>query len=375
VVLDAAGRIVTNHHVVEGARRIQVTLHDGRRFDARVIGSDAPTDIAVIQLERPPSDLSPLPLAAVRSARLGEVVLAIGNPFGLQGSVTMGIVSATGRAGMGIVDYEDFIQTDAAINPGNSGGALVDLDGTVLGINTAIHSTSGGSNGIGFAVPAGMVRDIVDRLTADGKVVRSWLGVGIQDVDPGAAPVLGLTSPAGALVNHVEAETPAGKAGVRTGDVIVAVDAQPVQDSVHLRRQIALRKPGSDVAVDLVRDGEPLQLAVRLDAMPERGPKPATDAVASGADAGLGLSLAKVDAATLAREGYDTDGKPGLLITSLQPGSRGESAGLAPGDVILQADRAPVQDAAGLRDAARDGALLWVARQGASRFVWVDPPR
>ncbi len=375
IVLDASGLILTNHHVIEDARRIDVTLHDGRTFTARVLGSDAPTDLALIQLEGQPSGLHPLTLAVDRPARLGEVVLAIGNPFGLDGSVSMGIVSAVGRAGMGIVDHEEFIQTDAAINPGNSGGALVGLDGRVLGVNTAIQSTNGGSLGIGFAVPASLARDIVDRLKADGRVRRSWLGVGVQDVTPEAARALGVTGGVGALINQVEADTPAARGGVRVGDVVVAANGRPVTDAAALRRIVSLAPAGERATFDLIRDGKPLSLTLALDPVPEaqNAARPDRRPEAGAGGGSLGATLQPLSTEDAKRFGLAAT-TTALIVTGVAPGSRAATAGLRPGDLLLEADRQPLKTREQLDTAARDGALLLVRRGERSSFVWLEPP-
>ncbi|MFM2160739.1 MAG: hypothetical protein RLZZ383_251 [Pseudomonadota bacterium] len=376
IVLDASGLILTNHHVIEDARRIDVTLHDGRTFPARVLGSDAPTDLALVQLEGQPTGLHALSLAVDRPARLGEVVLAIGNPFGLDGSVSMGIVSAVGRAGMGIVDHEEFIQTDAAINPGNSGGALVGLDGRVVGVNTAIQSTNGGSLGIGFAVPAALAQDIVDRLKTDGRVRRSWLGVGVQDVTPEAAKALGLTGAAGALINQVEGETPAARGGVRVGDVVVSANGRVVDDAAALRRIVSLAPAGERATFEIVRDGKPITLTIALDPVPETQSAIRPDRRADGATGGgsLGATLQPLTAEDAKRFGLATTASA-LVVTGIVPGSRAAAAGLRPGDLLLEADRAPLKTREQLEAAARDGALLLVQRGERSSFVWLPAPR
>jgi serine protease Do len=264
VLVDARGLILTNHHVVADAEKLTVTLHDGRQVTAKVRGSDPATDVALIELEEPVSGLEPLELGDSEQLRLGQTVLAIGNPFGLQGTVTMGIVSALDRGGMGLADYEDFIQTDAAINPGNSGGALVDARGRLVGINTAIHSLSGGYEGVGFAIPSNMASEIMSRLLADGRVVRGYLGVGIEDVDPAKTQTLGLGElPHGAMVRTVEPGSPSAAAGLEPGDVIVEVDGVAVRDAAHLRRQIAMKGATADVALKVIRGGRPLDLRAR----------------------------------------------------------------------------------------------------------------
>ena len=273
VIVSADGLVLTNNHVVQGATELRVTLADGRDLLAKVVGTDPKTDIAVIRIDDA-EDLVPLEIGDAKALRLGETVLAIGNPFGLGHTVTMGIVSATGRAGMGIVDYEDFIQTDAAINPGNSGGALVDMRGRLVGINTAIFSRNGGYQGIGFAVPTNLASKVMDALVADGRVRRGWLGVGIQNLDSGLVEQLGLASSHGALISHVTPNTPASKAGLMARDVVVALDTTKVRNSSQLRNTISLTKPGKLVKLDILRAGRPLALDVTLGEMPGQAGEP-----------------------------------------------------------------------------------------------------
>ncbi|MEZ4400140.1 MAG: trypsin-like peptidase domain-containing protein [Kofleriaceae bacterium] len=274
VIVSADGRVLTNAHVVGDARTIAVTLRDGTELGAKILGIDQRSDVAVLQLvpgkgKQLPA-LKPLPMGASGKVRLGEVVLAVGNPFGVGQAVTMGIVSAVGRASVGIEEYEDFIQTDAAINPGNSGGALVDMQGKLIGINTAILSRSGGYQGIGFAIPTDMARPIMDMLVADGRVSRGYLGVALAPVDQAGRDKLGVKGLVGVGVSEVGAGTPAAKAGLRPGDVITAMDGQPVREVNRLRNLVAMRGAGKLVRLDIVRGGAPTQVAVTLGELPER---------------------------------------------------------------------------------------------------------
>jgi Do/DeqQ family serine protease len=274
VVVSANGVVVTNHHVVDRAEQITVRLSDGREFSARVVGSDEPTDLAVLQLNDA-TDLTAMPFGDSDTVRVGEMVMAIGNPFGLSGSVSLGIVSAMGRSQMGITDYDNFIQTDAAVNPGNSGGALVNMDGELVGINTAILSRSGGSQGVGFAIPSSMVQSVVESLQRDGRVVRGWLGIGIQDITPALANALSLSDGAGVLVSEVEPGGPAHAAGLRAGDVVLEVRGEEVHDSQSLRTQVALSRPGDPLALTVLRNGQRMQ----VEALPGERPNP--DSIAS----------------------------------------------------------------------------------------------
>jgi len=262
VIISSDGYIVTNHHVVEGANEVKVALGDKREFPARVVGTDSKTDLAVLKIEQ--TGLPALPLSDSSKVQVGDVVLAIGNPFGVGQTVTMGIVSATGRGGLGIEDYEDFIQTDAAINPGNSGGALVNAEGQLIGINTAILSRSGGSQGIGFAIPASMARNVTDQIMRGGKVSRAQLGVLIQPMTPGLAKAFKLTKAEGALVSDVLPNTPAERAGLRPGDVVTRVEDRSVSDSRTLQLMIAEMNPGKSVLVTVMRDGNERQFTVAL---------------------------------------------------------------------------------------------------------------
>jgi len=269
VIVDPAGIVVTNNHVVAGADRIQVNLHDGRVFKAELIGRDAPTDLAIIRITEDVADLVAIPLGDSDSLRIGEFVLAVGNPFGLSGTVTLGIVSALGRGGIDVAKYEDFIQTDAAINPGNSGGALIDSQGNLVGINTAISSRSGGYDGIGFAIPTNMVRPVLDRLLRFGRIDRSFLGVGLEQVNAQVAEQLALPGDTqGAVVTQVWRNTPAAAAGLKAGDVVVAFDGAPIASVLKLRNELALAGVGTQVELGILRDGKTRIVKTQLARMP-----------------------------------------------------------------------------------------------------------
>jgi len=269
VIVSTDGRVLTNAHVVKGASEITVTLHDGSEIEARVIGTDPKADLAVLQLEGTLPPLSPIPFGDSDALRLGEVVLAVGDPFGIGKSVTMGIVSAKGRGGMGIEEYEDFIQTDAAINPGNSGGALVNLRGELVGINTAIASPNGGYAGIGFAIPTNMAQPIMEMLVKDGKVSRGYLGVNIATVTATLAKQHKLPATRGALVADVQPDSPAARAGLADGDVIVAINGQPVRSGDVLRNTIAMTRPGTIVDLEVMRkNGNKAVLKAKLGELP-----------------------------------------------------------------------------------------------------------
>jgi serine protease Do len=272
VIVTADGYVLTNHHVVDAADEVTVTLDDERRLPAKLVASDEKTDLAVLKIEGGP--FRPALLGDSDSVRVGEWVVAAGNPFGLASTITAGIVSAKGRVGVGVADYENFLQTDAAINPGNSGGPLVNLRGEVIGINTAIYSRSGSGSGIGFAIPINMARDVKNSLIADGRVVRGYLGVFIRNIDAEDARSAGLDRPQGALVRGVQSGTPAERAGLRSGDIILRVDGTAIRRMEQLRAEIAAIRPGSDVILDVLREGEGRTVTVRLGELPSETPVP-----------------------------------------------------------------------------------------------------
>jgi Do/DeqQ family serine protease len=267
VIVSPDGYILTNNHVIEGANEINVYASDKREMKARVIGADPKTDIAVVKVEG--KNMPTLPFADSSQAQVGDIALAIGNPFGIGQTVTMGIISATGRGDLGIEDYEDFIQTDAAINPGNSGGALINASGQLIGVNTAILSGAGGNQGVGFAVPSNLARAVMNQLLRNGKVVRGYLGVMIQPVTPEIAKALNLPDARGALVSEVTAGAPAAKAGMAPGDCIVELNGQRVDDSRELRLKTGELAPGSNVKLKLIRDGNPREVSITLGELPK----------------------------------------------------------------------------------------------------------
>ncbi|QYY31298.1 MULTISPECIES: Do family serine endopeptidase [Cupriavidus] len=266
VIVSAEGYILTNHHVVDGADEIEVALTDGRKANAKVVGSDPETDLAVLKISL--KELPAITLGRLENVKVGDVVLAIGNPFGVGQTVTMGIVSALGRSHLGINTFENFIQTDAAINPGNSGGALVDAQGNLLGINTAIYSRSGGSLGIGFAIPVSTAKQVMESIISTGSVTRGWIGVEPQDMTPEIAESFGLDAKQGALIAAVVQGGPADKAGVKPGDVLASVDGQPITDTTALLNAIAQLKPGVDIKMKVIRRGKPAELTVTIGKRP-----------------------------------------------------------------------------------------------------------
>ena len=269
VIVTSDGTILTNNHVVAKATKVIVILNNKRRFTAKVVGTDPQTDIAVLKIKA--TGLPTLPLGNSSHVRTGDIVLAIGQPFGVGETVTMGIVSATDRGGLGIEDYEDFIQTDAAINPGNSGGPLINNRGEVIGINTAIIGPSGGNAGIGFAIPINLARHIMDEILKKGKVVRGYLGAIVQNVTPAIAKQFGVPSAKGALLGDVESGTAASEAGLKRGDIITAIDGKPVEDARRLRLRISLTPPGTVVKLKVYRNRKPMEVSVKLRELPEKG--------------------------------------------------------------------------------------------------------
>ncbi|CBJ36673.1 putative serine protease do-like precursor (degP) [Ralstonia solanacearum CMR15] len=266
VIVSSEGYILTNHHVVDGADEIEVALTDGRKANAKVVGTDPETDLAVLKISL--TNLPAITLGRLENVRVGDVVLAIGNPFGVGQTVTMGIVSALGRSHLGINTFENFIQTDAAINPGNSGGALVDAEGNLLGINTAIYSRSGGSLGIGFAIPVSLAKQVMESIISTGSVVRGWIGVEPQDVTPEIAESFGLSRKDGALIAAVVQGGPADRAGLRPGDILINVNGESIQDTTALLNSIAQLKPSTEAKVTVSRKGKPVELTIMVGKRP-----------------------------------------------------------------------------------------------------------
>lgn len=335
VIVDADdGYILTNNHVIENGDEIRVTLRDNRSFEAVLIGRDPATDIAVLRIDA--DGLTEVPLGNSENLLVGDFVVAIGNPFGLGQTVTSGIVSALGRSGINPEGYEDFIQTDASINPGNSGGALITLDGNLVGINTAIIAPNGGGNvGIGFAVPINMALGVMDQLVEFGEVQRGRLGVMIQDLTPDLADALGVEAQTGAIVSSVEPDTPADEAGLAAGDVIVAVNGEIVEGSADLRQKIGLRRPGDEVEISYIRDGERRAVAVELG---DSGGQQMTARERGASDALAGVRLSTLD------RGHPAWGEvEGVVASEIAPGSRAARAGLEAGDVITAVNRQSVE--------------------------------
>jgi serine protease Do len=332
VIVDGGGYILTNNHVVKDADTIKVTLSDTREFEGKVIGTDPKTDLAVIQIDQ--KDMPAIKWGDSDTLRVGETVIAVGSPYGLNQTVTQGIVSATGRANVNIADYEDFIQTDAAINPGNSGGPLINIRGELVGINTAIFSTSGGYQGIGFAIPSNMVKVIMDSLIKYQKVVRGWLGVSIQTVSEELAKEFKLKSRAGALVSDVMEDSPAEKGGIKRGDIIVEFEGKEIEDSLSLRNTVASTGPGTKAKVIVIRDGKKVKLTIEIGELPGEAAAKAGDYD----NALAGVSVQDLTPDLRQKLGISKRVK-GVLVA--EPG---EETGLKQGDVILEVNRVPVEN-------------------------------
>jgi len=368
VIVDSSGIIATNNHVVAGASRLEVTLQDGRKLAGEVIGTDPETDLALVRVKE--KDLPAAKLGDSTALEPGDWVVAVGNPFGLDHTVTVGVVSALGRSGIGVANYEDFIQTDAAINPGNSGGPLLNLDGEVIGINTAIRSSNGGSDGISFAVPSATLKSVMPGLEHGGRVSRGWLGVNIQPLTPELAESFGTRAKQGALVSQVLADTPARAAGLRAGDVILSVDGQSVAGPKELSAAIAKLEPGSEAKLVVLRDGEEKNFSVAL------AERPATDKLAQHelhgeAPTTYGLQLG--DLPRGAAHQLDVDG--GALVRQVEPGSPADDAGLVAGDVILSVGKHEVASADEAHEALAQlesgGRLLVHSEDGATHWVFL----
>ena len=371
VVVSADGYVLTNHHVVDNADDIRVDLADGRTLKATMIGSDQPSDLALLKIGA--TGLHPLTLGNSDAVQVGDVVLAIGNPLGVGQTVTMGIISAKGRAtGLGEGAYEDFLQTDAPINQGNSGGALVDTNGALIGINSQILSPSGGSIGIGFAIPTNMARHVMDQLRTSGHVRRAQLGVGIQPLTADLATSLGIRQTSGALVSSVAPDSPAAHAGVKRGDVITAFNGEPISDANTLRNRVADTTPGSQATLTVVRDGGEHRMTVQLGEMRESERHAQRGEPAGGDDTSFGVAVTPITPELASQLGLSSRAK-GLVVQEVQPESPAAEAGLQPGDVIEEVNRQPVSRVDQLRAAVGNASdrpmLLLVNRDGADLYL------
>ena len=356
VIVDPRGLVVTNHHVIEGASEIRVSLADRREFEAEVVLRDARSDLAVMRLKDARERFPAIDLGDSDALQVGDVVLAIGNPFGVGQTVTHGIVSAAARTQVGITDYQFFIQTDAAINPGNSGGALVDLAGRLIGINTAIFSRSGGSQGIGFAIPVNMVRVVIASAKGGGSVVRRpWLGAKLQPVTAEIAESLGLKRPAGALVASIMPESPAARAGLRSGDLIVAVDGQPVDDPNAFDYRFATKPLGGSAQLAVMRGGRETRLTVALQTAPETARE---EIVIQSRSPFLGARVANLSPA-LADELQLDPSTEGVVVLGVADGSIAQTLGFQKGDVVLAVNETRIERTRDLERAARASNRVW----------------
>jgi len=371
VIVSADGYIVTNNHVVEQADELMVLLGDKRNFPAKLIGTDPKTDLAVIKIEA--SGLPTLPWGNSTTLEVGELVLAVGNPFGLNQTVTMGIISAVGRANVGIVDYENFIQTDAAINPGNSGGALVNLQGQLIGINTAIFSRTGGYMGIGFAIPSQMVKHVMNSLIGHGKVIRGWLGVSIQELSEDLAKQFDAPDTQGALVGDVFSTSPAGLAGLQRGDIIRTYNDIQVKNPTHLRSLVADTAPNTSVPMTVLRNGKTVTLSVDIGEMPKdvASLSKAEPGSIQGDHALAGMYVEPV------KPGQTSDNQ-GVVVTQVEPNSPGERAGIRPGDILLEINRRTIRSVKDFEQLAGDlkakaPVLALIQRGKGTIFLTIKP--
>jgi len=372
VIVSENGYILTNNHVVQDADEIKIVLSDKREFKGKIVGSDPKTDLAVVKIDA--KDLPTIQIGSSGKLKTGDVVLAIGNPFGLNQTITMGIVSAVGRSNVGIADYEDFIQTDAAINPGNSGGALVNTSGQLVGINTAIFSTSGGYMGIGFAIPLDMAKTVMDSIIKTGKVTRGWLGVSIQNITPDLAKSLGIKDTSGALVSGVMKNSPAEKAGIKRGDIITELDGKTISDSRILRNMVADNAPGKTVTVTVMRKDKKELLKVTLGEFQDTK-------VAKKADFDFDNLLKDVVVQDLTPDLRERLNIPsditGVVVAQVAQDNPALNA-LQQGDVIMELERKPVANVKEYSEivskiGAKDGVLMLIYRDGATIFITLRP--
>ncbi|HEY7391124.1 MAG TPA: DegQ family serine endoprotease [Bryobacteraceae bacterium] len=372
VIMTSGGYILTNNHVVDGATDVRVTLKDKREFKARVIGTDPKSDLAVLKIDA--TNLPSITVGDSSKVEVGDYALAVGDPFGVGQTVTMGIVSATGRSNLGIETYEDFIQTDAPINPGNSGGALVNDRGELIGINTAIISHgSEGNQGIGFAIPSDMAVNVMEQIVKNGKVERAYLGILPQDVTPAMAKAFSENEPGGALVGDVTPNSPASRSGLEKGDIILDVNGKPVADSNDLRMKISMMAPGSEANLKVFRQGAEREVTVRLAELPTEEASAAPLNNGSGDSALSGVSVDNLDSQTAHDLGLPANTQ-GVVVTKVNPSSEAAAAGLRQGDVIQEVNRKPVTNTSDFARAMRgskDETLLLVNRNGNTMYLAV----
>jgi serine protease Do len=375
VIVTEDGYILTNNHVVAGAEKLSVVIGDKKNYEAKVIGTDPQTDVAVIKIKA--NDLHAASLGNSDEVKVGQWVIAVGNPFQLMHTVTAGIISAKGRSSVGLADYEDFIQTDASINPGNSGGALADLDGNVIGINTAISSPSGGNVGIGFAIPINMARQVMDGLITKGKITRGYLALFPQDIDENLAKALKLKGTEGSLVADVTPGGPADKAGIKRGDVIIKFNGKKVENSTQLRNMVAQIQPGTSVQITLLRNGREIQVKAVLDERPKEqaGAAPQEEQPGTATVNKLGLDVQTLTPDIAQQLGYQGD--RGVVVINVTPGSPAEEAGLSRGDLIKEMNRKEIHTAREFEKAIAslkpgDSAALLVRRGQNTFFIAIE---
>jgi len=368
VIISPEGYVLTNNHVVDGATEVKVTLSDKREFAAKVVGTDPKTDIAVLKIDA--SSLKPITLGDSSKVEVGDTALAIGDPFGVGQTVTRGIISATGRGGLGIEDYEDFIQTDAPINPGNSGGALINDRGELVGINTAILTHGEGSEGIGFAIPVNLARQVMNEILQNGKVVRSYIGIYPQDITPEMAKAFGQKDARGVVVGDVTANSPAQQAGVHRGDILLDVNGKAIANSNALRMTISMMEPGTDVKLNVLRDGSQKEITVKLAEMPTE------TAMVTPDNGDSTKALDGIEVANLTPNMADHLGLPsssaGVVVTDVDPSSKVADSGLRKGDLIQEVNHEPVKNVSEFQSALKKGGsdpLLLVNRQGRTFFI------
>lgn len=373
VIVSSKGMIVTNNHVVANADEIKVLLDDKREFKGKVVGTDPKTDLAIIQI--PADHLPYIPWGDSGKMEVGEYVLAIGNPFGLNQTVTMGIVSALGRANVGISDYEDFIQTDAAINPGNSGGALVNTKGELIGINTAIFSKSGGYMGIGFAIPSNMAKLVMESIQKEGKVIRGWLGISIQEVTPGLAKEFGIKENSGALVSDVLEKSPAEIGGLKRGDVIIRYQGRPVDNPGHLRNSVVETPVGTRVKLIVIRDKKEFPLEILIEEQPKNmasSDKTEENGLREKKENLTGMNVKNLTH-ELAQQ-FNVPFRKGVVVTQINPGSPADNSGLQQGDLILEINRIIIRNTADYDQIVNpvkkgETLLFLIDRQGKTLFL------
>lgn len=373
VIVSADGYIITNNHVVDKSDEIKVTLIDRRTFKGAIVGADPKTDVAILKIDA--DNLLPLTWGDSDKLQVGEFVLAIGSPYGLNNTVTMGIISAVGRANVGIADYEDFIQTDAAINPGNSGGPLVNIRGELIGINTAIFSRTGGYQGIGFAVPSNMVRLIMDQLIQQGKVTRGWVGVTIQELTPELASEFGLKRSNGALVSDIAKDSPAAKAGVLRGDIILEFNGKEVKDVSSLRNMVAQSKSGTEISMKILRSGKEFTVKIIIKELPREVAEVTTEQIPREAESTIlaGLTVMDLSKEIIRQLGFNK-GERGVVVVRVEPGSPADEAEIKKGDIIKEIDKREISN---LNDYTRissnikrnSSVLLFINRSGKKFYV------